>query len=252
MAGLLRPLGLTAAAATVARMGARLPSLPRAIAATALTCAALAGCGSSSSSNGVASKSAEQIVAASRAAADSATSAHVAGSIVTVSAPIVLNLELATGAGRGELSLGGLMFELIQTGGTVYIKGSPAFYRHIGGAAAAQLLQGRWLKAPTTTPEFASIASLTDLHRLVDSTLANHGALTKGPITTVDGQRAISLRDSSNGGTLYVATTGKPYPVQISRGGSRGGTVTFDRWNQAVSISAPANAIDLTQLRGAH
>jgi hypothetical protein len=231
-------------------MPARLPHALGGIVALALAC--LAGCGGSSSSNGVASKSADQILAASRAAAAGASSAHVSGSIVTASAPISLNLDLATGAGRGQLSLGGLAFELIQTGGTVYIKGSTDFYRHIGGAAAAQLLQGRWLKAPTSTPEFASIASLTNLHRLLDSTLADHGALSKGAQTTVAGQKVIGLRDATRGGTLYVATTGKPYPVQISRAGNRGGSVAFDRWNQPVSISAPANAIDLAQLRAAH
>ena len=191
-------------------------------------------------------------MAATKAAADSATSAHVAGSIVSGGSPITLNLDVASNGGRGQLALNGLGFELIQTGGTVYIKGSSAFYRHIGGAAAAQLLQGKWLKAPATTPEFASISSLTDLHRLVDATLASHGTLVKTATTTVAGKSVVGVTDQSQGGTLYVATTGKPYPVQIAKGGAGGGTLTFDRWNQTVSITPPANAIDLAQLRSGH
>jgi hypothetical protein len=208
------------------------------------------GCGSSG--NGVASKTPEQIVAASKAAADSARSAHVSGSIVSAGSPITLNLTMSSSGGQGQLSLAGLAFELIQTGGTVYIKGSSAFYRHIAGSAAAQLLQGRWLKAPTSSPEFASIGSLTSLHGLVDATLADHGMLSKGATTSVNGQKAVALKDPSNGGTLYIATTGPPYPVQIARGGARGGTVNFDRWNQPVSITPPANAIDLAKLRSGH
>ena len=211
----------------------------------------LGGCGGSSG-NGVSGKTPAEIIAASKAAADAATSAHVSGSIVSNGSPITLNLDLASGGGRGQLSLGGLGFELVQTGGTVYIKGSAAFYRRIGGAAAAQLLQGRWLKAPTSAPEFASIASLTDLHRLVDATLENHGTLTKTGTTTVNAQAVVGISDQSKGGTLYVATTGKPYPVQIAKGGAGGGTVTFERWNEQVTIAPPANAIDIAQLRSGH
>jgi hypothetical protein len=212
----------------------------------------LGGCGGSSSGNGVAAKSPEEIVAASKAAADAAHSAHVSGSIVSNGSPITLDLDLGASGGRGHLALSGLGFELIQTGGTVYIKGSAAFYRRVGGAAAAQLLQGRWLKAPTATPEFSSISSLTDLHRLVDTTLSNHGALVKTQTTTVRGTRVVGVGDQSKGGTLYVATTGQPYPVQIAKGGAGGGTVNFDRWNESVSITPPANAIDIAQLRAGH
>jgi hypothetical protein len=218
-------------------------------ACAALGVGLLGGCGGSSS-NGIASKSGSEIVAASKLAADAATSAHVSGSIVSNGSPITLNLNLAPSGGRGQLSLGGLGFELIQTAGTVYIKGSAAFYHRIGGAAAAQLLQGRWLKAPSSTPEFASIASLTDLHKLIDATLESHGTLTKTGTSTVNGHAVVGVSDQSRGGTLYVATSGKPYPVEISKGGTGGGTVSFDRWNEPVTISAPANAIDLAQLRG--
>jgi len=214
--------------------------------------AALGGCGGSSSGNGIAAKTPAAIVAATKAAADSASSAHVAGSIVSGGSPVTLDLELAASGGRGQLALNGLGFEVVQSGGTVYIKGSSAFYRHIGGATAAQLLQGKWLKAPATTPEFASVSSLTDLHRLIDATLASHGTLVKTPATTVDGKRVVGLTDQTQGGTLYVATSGKPYPVQLAKGGAGGGTLTFDRWNQPVSITPPANAIDLAQLRSGH
>ena len=210
----------------------------------------LGGCGSSSS--GVASKTPNEIVAVSKAAADRARSAHVSGSIVSGGSPITLDLDLSAGGGRGRLALNGLGFELIQARGTVYIRGSPAFYRRIGGAAAAQLLQGKWLKAPTTTPEFASISSLTDLHTLLNAALSSHGTLVKTGTATVNGTHVVGVSDRTRGGTLYVATTGQPYPVQIAKSGAGGGTVSFDRWNEKVSITPPPNAIDIAQLRAAH
>ncbi len=213
---------------------------------------AVTGCGSSSSGNGVASKTPTEILAATKVASDAATSVHVAGSIVSGRAPITLDMHLLSGkGGRGQISENGLAFELIQSGSTVYIKGSSAFYKHIGGNAAVQLLQGKWLKAPASSSDFAKLSQLTELHQLVDQTLANHGSLTKGGTATVNGQKAVGITDTSNGGTLYIATTGKPYPIEITKGGSTGGKVTFDGWNKAVTVAAPANAIDVTQLQSA-
>jgi hypothetical protein len=219
-----------------------------------LVACVLAGCGGSSSSsgNGVADKTPTEILAATKAATDTATSVHVAGSIVSDKSPITLDMSLLAGkGGRGQLSENGLAFELIQVGGTVYIKGSSAFYKHIGGSAAAQLLEGKWLKAPSSDSNFASLGQLTDLRQLVDQTLANHGSLKRSGTTTVNGQKVVGVTDTSKGGTLYIAATGKPYPIEISKDGSGGGKITFDRWNGDVTIAAPKNAIDVAQLQAA-
>ena len=232
----------------------RLPrwSLLGALQAPALALAAigLAGCGGSSTNNGVAGKPAPEIVAAAKLAADGASSVHVSGSIVSGSSPISLDLEVMAGkGGKGQLSEGGLGFDVIHIGETVYIKGSSAFYRHIGGGAAAQLLQGRWLKAPASSGNFASVASLTDLRELVDKTLAVRGPLLRTATTTVAGQAVVGVTDASKGGVLYVATTGPAYPVEVVENGRNGGTITFERWDSSVSLTPPANAIELSQLQ---
>jgi hypothetical protein len=217
----------------------------------ALLVLAIAGCGSSSSSgNGVASKSASEILAASKAAADSASSVHVTGNLESNGTPITLDLSLASGhGGRGQISQGNLSFNLIVVGDTIYLKGSPAFYSHFGGSAAAQLFQGKWLKAPASGGELGSLAGLTNFTQLLSQTLASHGTLVKGPTSTVAGTPVVELHDTSNNGSLFVATTGKPYPIQIVKHGSETGHVTFTDWNQPVSLSAPSGAIDLSQLQ---
>lgn len=235
-------------------MRLRLP-LP-AVTVLVLVAALLGGCGGSSSSsgssssgNGVASKTPSQILAAAKTAADSASSVHVSGSIVGGSAPITLNLELLAGkGGRGQISENGLSFNLIQVGETAYISGSPAFYSHFGGPAAAQLLEGKWLKVPSSDGTFSTLGSLTNLSQLLNTALASHGTLAKGVTTTVDGQKVLSVTDVSHGGTLYVATTGKPYPIEITKGGKSGGKILFDRWNAPVTLAAPKSSIDLSQL----
>jgi hypothetical protein len=231
------------------RLTASIRALP-ALALLALGLPALTGCGGSSSGNGVASKSANEIVSASKAAADEASSVHVSGSLVTSGAHVTLDLSLASGKGAtGSLSENGKSFKLIMVGNTAYINASPAFYRQLGGAAAAQLLAGKWLKAPANTGEFAQLGQLASMSRLIDAVLSGHGKLAKGATTTIGGQSAIAVTDSSKGGSLYVATTGQPYPLQISKTGSEGGKITFDRWNQPVSIKAPAKSIDVTELQ---
>jgi hypothetical protein len=229
----------------------RNPMKPSLLAVLALS-ALLAGCGggSSSSGNGVASKSPDQILEATKAAAKSAASVHIAGSIVNEGKPISLDMELLAGkGGKGKISQEGFSIDLIQTGGAVYINGSAAFYKHVGGGEAARLLQGRWLKAPANSGELASLASLTDLSKLIDTALASHGTLSKGSTATVEGQQAIGLEDNSKGGTLYVATTGKPYPLEITKGGKESGKVVLDRWDKPVTLSAPAGAIDISKLQ---
>jgi hypothetical protein len=214
---------------------------------------AIAGCGGSSAGNGITSKTPTEIVAATKAAADKATAVHVSGSVVSGNTPLTLDMDLLSGkGGRGRISQNGLGFELIITGNTVYINGSPAFYRHIGGNAAAQLFKGKWLKAPATGKDFASLTSLTDLRKLLDTTLTVHGNLAKGATSTVGGQKVIAITDTSKGGTLYVATTGLPYPIQIAKTGTEAGKITFDRWNESVSLRPPANAVDVTQLQAGH
>ncbi len=228
----------------------RLRLLPTTGSVLVLALGVLAGCGSSSSSNNVASKSATEILTESKAAADSAGSVHVSGTIKSGAAPVTIDLNLAAGKGaRGEISENGASFKLILVGGTAYISGSKAFYRSLGGAAAAQLLDGKWLKASATGGEFASFNSLANMRQLIDTTLAAHGTLTKGATSTVDGQEAIAVTDTNKTGTLYVATSGKPYPVAITKGGSENGKITFSNWNQPVTITAPANAVDLSELK---
>lgn len=230
----------------------RRPALTAALLLLALALAlAIAGCGGSSSGNGVESKSASQILETAKAAASKAASVHIAGSINSGGKPISLDMELLAGkGGKGKISQEGFTINLVQTGGAVYINGSSAFYRHVSGSAAAQLLQGKWLKAPANSGELASLASLTDLSKLIDTALANHGALTKGSTTTIAGQKAIALKDTSKGGTLYVATTGKPYPLEITKAGKESGKVVLDRWDQPVKLTAPAGAIDISKLQG--
>ena len=219
---------------------------------------ALAGCGSSSSSkgpsNGVASQSADQILASAKTATGNAKSVHVSGSTVTGGTPVTLDLSLSAGqGGTGTFSQSGLSVQLIATPNTIYLKGTPAFWQKFGGSAASQLLAGKWLKAPASNGSFSGIAQLADFHKLLGTALAQHGTLAKSGTSTVNGQPVVAVKDTTQGGTLYVATTGQPYPVELAKtSGADSGKLSFDQWNAPVTITPPSSSIDLSQLKGFH
>jgi hypothetical protein len=214
----------------------------------ALVLAALAGCGGSSA-GGIASESPQTILNSSLAAADGLKSVHAAGTIVSGGQHIAIDVELVSGVGgKGQVALGGLTFRLVGLGRYAYLQAQPSVWRQAGApAAAAQLLQGKWLRTPATG-QFGSITKLTDIHQLFAALLAAHGQLKTGPLSTVAGHKVVALQ--SGQGTLYVAATGKPYPIQVTNTGSNGGQLTFDRFNEPLALSVPKNTIDLPQRSG--
>jgi hypothetical protein len=217
------------------------------IAAPLVAVALLAGCGGSSGpkSNGEASKTADQIIADAQAAVLGATTVHVSGN---AGSSLVMNLHLVAGkGGEGQMTTNGLTFDIIRIDGSAYFKGGAAFWHQFGSPAAATLFKGRWLKAPATSGRFASLTPLTDITKFFSAVLTSHGTLAVGKETTIGGEPAIGIDDTSQGGTLYVATTGKPYPLGIRKSGS--GSVNFDEWDAPVTLTAPANAVDISQLK---
>ena len=214
----------------------------------------VAGCGGhskSASSNGEASKSADTVLADAKAAADGASSAHVSGSISSAGTPITIDLSMGGGKAKGSMSTNGLEFDLVRIGETAYIKGSDDFYKHFAGAAVAQLLHGKWLKASIVSGRYASLAPLTSISVLFGKVASNHGKLANDGSKTFNGQKVVEIRDTSDNSKLYVAATGKPYPVAIVGGKkNQSGTINFDDWNKSLSVSAPKSAFDISKLGG--
>ncbi len=221
------------------------PHTPRARACVALSvvlAALLAGCGGSSD-NGVASKSASEILAASRAAATGASSVRVASKSSQGPLVITVDLELASNGGRANVSLLGLTFEAIRIENTLYVKGSPAFDKRLSATLGVHLPTGVWVKAPANGGQLAQLAQFTGPSEL--KLLLSTVGPVKGATTSINGQSVIELKETGKlyTGVLYVATTGKPFPVKILKHGKESGETTFSNWNQPVTLTAPANAV---------
>lgn len=227
----------------------------------ALLCLALmvlAGCGSSD--NGVASKSGKEILAASNEAAAGASSVHVVGKNSQGQASLSVNLHLASNGGRGQVSFLGLNYEVVRTGHTAYVKGSPAFYERLSMVLGHPLHvpAGAWLKTSAQDGPVAQLVALADLRGEVNRLLSTPGSVTKGASTTVNGQKAIELKETTKvyKGVLYVATTGKPYPVALVKSGGKAknerekGRIVFSEWDEDVSLNAPSPSVDISTLAG--
>lgn len=217
-----------------------------------LAAAVIAACGGSSSSgNGIASKSASQIVTAATNALESAKSVHVAGSASDSGQTVSIDLTLVSGQGaQGSLDLQGSKLNLIAVNKYLYLKADGAFWQAHGGAATAQLLADKWLKVPASGSNFASFSSFTDIHQIAGQLAQASGSVTKGSTTTIDGQKAIAVNDPKKGGALYVATTGKPYPLKVSKGSGSSQGLVFDHYNASVTLKPPASSVDISKLQG--
>jgi len=218
-----------------------------------LSAVVLSGCGSSD--NGVASKSAKEILQASKAAAVSASSVRIVGASRVRSSSFAINARLARDSARSRVSLLGLDYELIRIGDTVYVKGSQAFYANLSARLGKTLHvpKGTWLKAPTGSGPLHELAALTELPRQLEVILSTSAYLSKGASTTVDGQKAIAIKEKAKlyEGVLYVATTGKPYPLLLLKNGGRErGRTRFSGWDRGVSVGAPSPAVELGGLKG--
>jgi hypothetical protein len=214
---------------------------------------ALSGCGGGSGGssapkpNGESAKTAAEILSDAGAAVAKATSVHLAGHVGGAST-VGLDLRLARVGGSGTVSTNGLVIKVTRIGHAAYFTGSKAFYLHFTNAAAAQLLEGKWLKVPATDSRFAAFSRLTDMRVLLGQILKPSGTVVKAGSRILHGVPVIGLRDKTHKGTLYVSATGVPYPMEIVASGARPGRISFDHWDDVGTFTAPAHAIDLAQL----
>jgi hypothetical protein len=218
-----------------------------------------AGCGGSSNSNsngagnGEASKSAKQVLADAVKAADAASSLHMTGNLTSNGTPISIDLSVAKDKGAtGSMTLKGKKVDLLIVGSDGYMKADSSFWAEFvpkNGAAIGQLLAGKWLKFRVNDARFQGIVGFSNPNAIFDSLQSGAGSNVKNNgATTYKGQNVVALNDGSQNGTFYVSATGTPYPVALVRTGSSSGEIAFNGWNQSVSLTAPTNALDFSQL----
>jgi hypothetical protein len=220
----------------------------------------VAGCGggggggggtSATQPSGLASKPAGVVVAEAARAADSASSVHVSGQGTQSGKPISLDITFARGKGAtGSIALNGASFDLVLIGDTAYLRAGSAFWKQFGGSSGvSQLFVNKWLKFSANNAQLGPLTKLANQKSFL-KLLKSHGKLENQGETTYKGQSVVAINDTTQGGTLYVAASGTPYPVALVKSGNSGGTITFDKWNEPVTLTAPQGALDFSHLTG--
>lgn len=230
--------------------------LHRTIAVVALAGALVAGCGSSSGpssnsggnngSNGIANESALQILNAAANALKTANSVTLVGSLPSNGKPTQINgTFFANGDADTTLGLSGSTVQLIKIGSNDYFQAPAAYWQAQGvPSSLSSKLDGVWVIIPDSQAKLGAKLSLSAFaaHATTDAS-----SYTKGSTSTVDGQAVIAIVSPSQG-TVYVATTGTPYPVQAVLTGTNGGTLTFSNWNSGTLPTVPAGAKTIAEL----
>jgi hypothetical protein len=227
-----------------------LPSAPRRARVAApvvllLATLALSGCGGDTQTNGVEKLSAGEVHRKAAAALESATSAHVKGTGVFEGHPVKIDLRISGTSTSGALAVEGVRVEFTKIGAITYVKGSaPALGRLGASPAVARFGADRWLKLgpkQVTLWEGFSLAELAD--QLVHDDSPVEPQVTQA---TLHGQQVVVLTQQ-NGSKLYVANTGRAYPLRGEYKGPAPGRITFTEYGTNFRITAPENAIDIAK-----
>jgi hypothetical protein len=238
--------------------------LTRALVPLALAGALLAGCGegaddggtpgdapvsSAPADNGVATLEPKAIVDKAVAALGDAKSYSLKGDLNTEGQKIGLDVKVAGDDVLGNASFNGAKVELLRVAGQAYIRADEKFWQQMAVARGTTVrsVGDRWAKLSKDSgfEEFFQVTEPAEL-------LKPDGTLTKGGTKTVNGVKAVSVVDTGrDGGTLYVAATGAPYPLLL-KGSAGQGQVTFGDFGRTFDIKAPAEAdvVDLDKLMG--
>jgi hypothetical protein len=194
------------------------------------------------------STSPEELLAQSKAAAIGASSVRVVGTIPSGRSTIGLDMSLVAGVGgQGTLTLGTQRIDIARVGSFAYFRAGKSFWQKYAGRLAAQIFADRWVKVSASNKDFAGFNLFTSLPQFFRSILSP-GRLGLGETRTVRGIPAVGLVDqSAGGGTLWIATNGKPFPLELDPP-SGSGRVSFESWDAPMHVAAPANALDFTKL----
>jgi hypothetical protein len=193
-------------------------------------------------------KSPAEIVAMAKSALGKASSVHIKGSFVDEGKPMTIDLQYSSGGeGTGSVTTEGQTFFVLKIGDDVYFKGDDAFMASIIGddKNVEKLLKGKWMKSKAS-----DAAEMTAFFSISDEIFKDLPTdLRRGDTGVINGIKALELIES-DGGKMWVATEGEPYPLRLDGGAD--GTIDFTEYGATLDLKAPpaSEVFDLSQLGG--
>ncbi len=185
--------------------------------------------------NGVEELGPKKILAQARKAALASRSVNMVGTSPAAS----LDLVVTKDSSDGKRSAGETTLKTRVVDGVIYVKGDEAYWTQAFNKKKAKKIGNKWVAGELSNPKLESFKQTSTMKPLMDQFLVLNGKGTVGEVGVVQGQPAVPINSAS--GTTWVATTGKPYVLQITSAPETGedATVDFQDWNKKVVIKAP-------------
>lgn len=228
----------------------RRAALVSAMCALVVTGAGLTACGSGdpdAGTNGVGKLPADEIQSRTRTAATSASAVRLSGTVVSNGATYTLDMRLKPDGGSGSVTSNSGTFRLLRVGEHLFLKADAGFWNQEddtggsqGSAAAADKLDGMYVKVPVGDPAYKRFSGFTDKDVLLDGLLTLHGTLATDGRHEQNGVRTVRVTgDKGSGGTLDVSLEGAPYPLRLVRAGNAG-MLRLSDWGKDFALEEPA------------
>lgn len=232
---------VAAASLLLAACGSSSPGTSASGSAGASSAASAAASSSSSGANGVRNLSGTEALGKVKAAFTGAPTVHVVLNAKSDQGQAVgYDVRYAKGKGAtGSVNAGTGQIKLIAIGSDVYFTGDAKVLAQFGAAGAA----GTWFKTTSASPVGKALSELTDVNKLADQMFNPSGTIQVGDGKDVDGKHTVGLTDKGpQGGTLYVAAEGEPYPLLIEPPADKKdqGDARFTEYGVPVQLTAPA------------
>jgi len=214
--------------------------------------AAGAAASSAPAGSGVAALSADEILQRAKAALTEAKSYQARGAMVQEGEQTEVDFKVSGDDFIGSLTFDKAKVELLAAGGKKYLRPNEQFWVMSTDAKQGKVLAkgigDRWVTGAEKDESFAELFTLGTVEGFLKPT----GALSKGEEKAIGGVPAIGLNDAGDpDSVLYIATTGEPYPLQLS--GKNDSVVVFSDFGATFpGLKAPAanKVVDLGKLAG--
>ncbi|HEY3008432.1 MAG TPA: hypothetical protein VGJ63_10290 [Micromonosporaceae bacterium] len=201
--------------------------------------------------NGVSALAPDEIVQKATTALEGAKSYQIKGDFYSDRRQIYLHFKVSGNDLIGVIAAEGTKVELLSVGGQNFVRPDEAFWKANAGnagATIAKLMGSRWAKLSATDKDFRTLFEITTPSEL----LKPKGRLSKGTTKQVPGGNAVGVVESgADGGTLWVATTGEPYPLFLEGAGDKG-HLTFTSFGASfpdIALPAESEVVDLDKLK---
>lgn len=188
--------------------------------------------------NGLQKMSASEILQASTAAIEAASSVKMTGTAPTQGQESKVQAELTANGSHMTVETGTAgSFEMIVTPEGTYIRGDETYRKLLG--TEGQQMGDKWLAVPSEgqTQDGQALQSLTGFAAQISE---NYKDAKVDGTKEIDGVPTVVLSGSE--GKIYFSTIGEPYPVKAESAPdstSGMGTLVLSDWNAPVTVQAP-------------